>query len=244
MNEYAENLGMTNTNFQNSSGWPDSNHYSTMKDLAILSKAIIDDFPELYKIFSETEFTFNIKGAQYNRNRLLKTYKGTDGLKTGYVKNTGYGIAATAVKDERRIIIVINGLKSSKERTIEAETLLNWAYNETKHFTIIKKGQILSSTDVWLGKKNKIDLISSKEIFTTLDFDQSQNVKIKLSYDKPLKAPIKKNQEIGKIKIEIPNKELIEIPLIASEDVKKTNVFLRIFVAIKYLIFGNIHNDE
>lgn len=244
MNEYAENLGMINTNFQNSSGWPDPDHYSTMKDLAILSKSIINDFPELYKIFSETEFTFNIKSPQYNRNRLLKTYEGTDGLKTGYVKNTGYGIAATSVKDGRRIIVVINGLKSSKERTREAETLMNWAYNETKHFTIIEKGQILSSVDTWLGKKNNIDLISSEKILTTLDFEQSQNVTIKLSYNKPLEAPIEKNQEIGKIKIEIPNKELIEIPLISSENVEKINPLLRVFVAIKYLIFGNIYNEE
>ena len=136
MNEYAKKIGMKNTNFVNSSGWPHPNHYSTMYDLAILSAAIINDFPNLYNIFAKKEFTYN-GIRQPNRNSLLKYYEGVDGLKTGYVRDSGYGIVVSTLKDDRRIILAINGLESSKSRINESEKLLNWAFHNTKHVTLI-----------------------------------------------------------------------------------------------------------
>ena len=156
MNEYANKLNMKNTNFINSSGWPNPNHYSSMFDLYLLSNAIIKDFPELYKMFSGKRFKYN-NITQPNRNTLLSKKNGIDGLKTGFVQNSGYGIAISSIKDNRRIIVVINGLKSSRERKEEAQKLINWTYTNTSQITILKKGQILGNTDVWLGKEKTVN---------------------------------------------------------------------------------------
>ncbi len=242
MNEYAIKIGMKKSNFVNSSGWPHPLHYTTMYDLSVLSKAIIRDFPEMYKIFSEKEFTYN-NITQPNRNSLLDLYEGTDGLKTGYVKDSGYGIVISTLKNGRRIIIAINGLESRKSRVIESERLLNWAYRNTTLQKIFKKGQVVKKTDVWLGNKNQVDLIVGQDILTTLKADQKNSIEAKIIYDRPIEAPIIKNQEIGKIIIEIKDKEPLEYPLYAKDSVKKINPVFRIFSAIRYLIFGNINND-
>ena len=239
MNEYAKKIGMKNTNFVNSSGWPHPNHYSTMYDLAVLSSAIINDFPSLYKIFAKEEFTYN-KIKQPNRNSLLKHYEGVDGLKTGYVKDSGYGNVISSLKDDRRIILVVNGLESSKSRVSESEKLLNWAYRHTKHTILFSKGQIITSSDMWLGKENKVDLISGEELLTTLSSNQEKNIKAKLVYEKPIIAPVKANQQVGKIVVNIADKETIEIPLLAKNSIKRVNPIIRIFSALNYLIFGNI----
>ena len=242
MNEYATKIGMKNSNFVNSSGWPHPHHYSTMYDLAVLSKAIIRDFPDMYKIYSEKEFTYN-NITQPNRNSLLELYEGTDGLKTGYVKDSGYGIVVSTLKKNRRIIIAVNGLESRKSRVIESERLLNWAFRNTKLETLFKKGEVVKKTDVWLGAKNQIDLIVGQDILTTLKSEQKDSIDAKIIYDKPIKAPILKNQEIGKIIIEIKDKDTLEFPLYAKDSIKKINPLFRIFSAIRYLIFGNINND-
>ncbi len=242
MNEYATKIGMKNSNFVNSSGWPHPLHYSTMYDLAVLSKAIIRDFPDMYKIYSEKEFTYN-NITQPNRNSLLELYEGTDGLKTGYVKDSGYGIVVSTLKKNRRIIIAVNGLESRKSRVIESERLLNWAFRNTKLETLFKKGEVVKKTDVWLGTKNQIDLIVGQDILTTLKSEQKDSIDAKIIYDKPIEAPILKNQEIGKIIIEIKDKDTLEFPLYAKDSIKKINPLFRIFSAIRYLIFGNINND-
>ena len=242
MNEYATKIGMKNSNFVNSSGWPHPLHYSTMYDLAVLSKAIIRDFPDMYKMYSEKEFTYN-NITQPNRNSLLELYEGTDGLKTGYVKDSGYGIVVSTLKKNRRIIIAVNGLESRKSRVIESERLLNWAFRNTKLETLFKKGEVVKKTDVWLGTKNQIDLIVGQDILTTLKSEQKDSIDTKIIYDKPIEAPILKNQEIGKIIIEIKDKDTLEFPLFAKDSIKKINPLFRVFSAIRYLIFGNINND-
>ena len=242
MNEYATKIGMKNSNFVNSSGWPHPLHYSTMYDLAVLSKAIIRDFPDMYKMYSEKEFTYN-NITQPNRNSLLELYEGTDGLKTGYVKDSGYGIVVSTLKKNRRIIIAVNGLESRKSRVIESERLLNWAFRNTKLETLFKKGEVVKKTDVWLGTKNQIDLIVGQDILTTLKSEQKDSIDAKIIYDKPIEAPILKNQEIGKIIIEIKDKDTLEFPLYAKDSIKKINPLFRVFSAIRYLIFGNINND-
>tara|TARA_Y100000590_G_scaffold174663_2_gene199674 strand:+ start:3104 stop:4315 length:1212 start_codon:yes stop_codon:yes gene_type:complete len=241
MNEYSKKLGMKRTNFVNSSGWPHPNHYSTMYDLAILSKAIISDFPELYKIFSEKKFKYN-KIMQLNRNVLLKYFKGADGLKTGYVKDSGYGIVVSSLRDNRRIILAVNGLESKKSRVEEATRLLNWAYINTKKVKLLSKDQILTEADVWLGKDKKVNLISEISLFATLTSEQESNIKTKLIYNKPINAPIQKGQKVGKIVIEISKRPPIEIALLAKDEVKMVNPIIRIFSGINYLIFGNIND--
>ena len=237
MNVYAERLGMLNTNFINSSGWPDDNHYSTVYDLAVLSNALIKDFPDLYLYFKMKEFTYN-EINQPNRNKLLYQFQGADGLKTGFTKKSGWGIAATAARDNRRITVVINGTNSSRSRLNESVNLMNWAFNQTSQKTLVNENEFIKEVDVWLGKKSTINLVSSKKLISTLSFDQIQLMNSSIEYTKPIAAPVIKGNEYGKLIINIDGKPKIEIPLIAQENISKVNPFLKIIAASKYLLFG------
>ena len=237
MNVYAKRLGMSNSNFVNSSGWPEDDHYSTVLDLAILSNAIIRDFPNLYLYFSDEEFTYN-EIKQPNRNKLLQSVQGADGLKTGFTKSSGWGIAATARRDDRRITVVINGTNSSRSRMNESSNLINWAFSQTSQKKLVDEGQLIVEADVWLGNKPRVNLISSRKVISTLSFDQLQLIKSSIQYVKPIEAPVLKGNTYGKLLIEIDGKPNIEVDLIAEYDVGPINPILKIFAAIKYLIFG------
>ena len=238
MNVYAKRLGMNNTNFINSSGWPEDDHYSTVYDLAILSNAVIREFPDLYLYFADEEFTYNdIK--QPNRNKLLSSVQGADGLKTGFTKASGWGIAATAKREDRRITVVINGTNSSRSRMNESANLINWAFSQTSQKELVSEGQVITQVDVWLGNKPRVNLISSRKIVSTLSFDQLQLIKSSIQYKKPLDAPILKGNSYGKLLISIEGKPNIEIDLVAEENVGTINPILKIFAALKYLIFGS-----
>jgi len=237
MNVYAKRIGMINTNFLNSSGWPEDNHYSTVYDLAILSNALIREFPDLYLYFSDKEFTYNdIK--QPNRNKLLSSVQGADGLKTGFTRASGWGIAATAKRDDRRITAVINGTNSSRSRLNEASNLINWAFSQTSQKLLVDENQVIVQVDVWLGNKPRVNLVSSKKIVSTLSFDQIQLIKSSLEYKRPIEAPIKKGEVYGKLLIDIDGKPNIEVELIAQESVGTVNPISKVFAAMKYLIFG------
>lgn len=238
MNVYAKRLGMNNTNFINSSGWPEDDHYSTVYDLAILSNAVIREFPDLYLYFADEEFTYNdIK--QPNRNKLLSSVQGADGLKTGFTKASGWGIAATAKREDRRITVVINGTNSSRSRMNESANLINWAFSQTSQKELVSEGQVIAQVDVWLGNKPRVNLISSRKVVSTLSFDQLQLIKSSIQYKKPLDAPILKGNSYGKLLISIEGKPNIEIDLVAEEDIGTINPILKIFAALKYLIFGS-----
>ena len=237
MNVYAKRLGMINTNFLNSSGWPKDNHHSTVYDLALLSNALIKEFPDLYLYFSDKEFTYNdIK--QPNRNKLLSSVQGADGLKTGFTRASGWGIAATAKRDNRRITTVINGTNSSRSRLNEASNLINWAFSQTSQKLLVDENQVIVEVDVWLGNKPRVNLVSSKKIVSTLSFDQIQLIKSSLEYKRPIEAPIKKGEVYGKLIIDIDGKPNIEVELIAQESVGSINPISKVFAAMKYLIFG------
>ena len=237
MNVYAKRIGMRNTNFLNSSGWPEDNHYSTVYDLALLSNALINEFPDLYLYFSDKEFTYNdIK--QPNRNKLLSSVQGADGLKTGFTRASGWGIAATAKRDDRRITAVINGTNSSRSRLNEASNLINWAFSQTSQKLLVDENQVIVEVDVWLGNKPRVSLVSSKKIVSTLSFDQIQLIKSSLEYKRPIEAPIKKGEVYGKLLIDIDGKPNIEVELIAQENVGTVNPISKVFAAMKYLIFG------
>ena len=237
MNVYAKRLGMLNTNFLNSSGWPVDNHYSTVYDLALLSNAVIREFPDLYLYFSDKEFTYNdIK--QPNRNKLLSSVQGADGLKTGFTRASGWGIAATAKRDTRRITAVINGTNSSRSRLNEASNLINWAFSQTSQKLLVDENQVIVEVDVWLGNKPRVNLVSSKKIISTLSFDQIQLIKSSLEYKRPIEAPIKKGEVYGKLIIDIDGKPNIEVELIAENDIGSVNPITKVFAAMKYLIFG------
>ena len=238
MNVYSKDLQLKNSNFTNSSGWPEDNHYSTVKDIAILSNHLINHFPDLYILFKEKEFTYNnIK--QPNRNKLLESVFGVDGLKTGYVKKSGFGISASAIREDRRITVVINGTNSSRSRLNESATLINWAYDQTIRKKLLSKNQVVKNVDVWLGNKSNINLIIENDIISTLSYDQLKTIKSTLHYEKPISAPFEAGDKLGELVIKIDVKPEIVIPLLAENKVKPVNPFFRLITAVKYLIFGN-----
>ena len=243
MNVYAKKLGLNNTNFLNSSGWPNENHYSTVYDIAILSNAIIRDFPNLYTYFAMEEFTYN-EIKQPNRNKLLKQVEGADGLKTGFTKQSGWGIASTAKRNNRRITVVLNGTNSSRSRLNESLNLINWAFNQTSQKILVEKNQIIKQVDVWLGVEPKINLVASKKILSTLSFDQIQLMKSSIEFSKPIAAPIFKNKEYAKLFIEINGRPKLTIPLVAEKDIAKVNPFLKVVAATKYLLFGSSLDEK
>ena len=252
MNFYAKELGMFNSNFKNSSGWPHpdlqskvymDDHYSSVYDLAILSNAMIKNFPNLYKYFSMKEFTYN-DVLQKNRNKLLEVFEGTDGLKTGFTKESGWGIAATALRNKRRITVVVNGTNGTRSRLNETTNLLNWAFNQTSQTILVDENQIIKQVDVWLGNQPKVNLISSQKIISTLSFDQIQLMQSSIEYTKPIAAPIKSDVQYGRITIKIDGKPDIVVPLFAEKEISKVNPFLKIIAAAKYLLFGTSLNEN
>ncbi len=237
MNIYAEKLNLSNTNFTNSSGWPDDNHYSTAKEIAILSNALIKDFPNLYSYFNEKTFTYT-EIKQPNRNKLLTHFSGADGLKTGYVKSLGWGISGSAIRNNRRVTVVVAGTNSARERLNESSNLLNWAFTQTSEKLLFRKNQVIKNVDVWLGNKPTVNLIVKDNINTILSFDQLKSVKSIIEYEKPISAPIKAGDKLGTLSINISGKSTIIIPLIAENSVGNINPLMKFFAAIKYLIFG------
>ena len=243
MNVYAENMGMLNTNFINSSGWPDENHFSTVRDLGVLSNTIIRDFPEMYEYFAMKEFLYN-EINQPNRNRLLTRVFSSDGLKTGYTKKSGWGISGSAKRDKRRITVVINGTNSSRSRLNESSYLIDWAFNQTSEVTLFKKGEVIKNVDVWLGNKPTINLVIKEDVISILSFDQIKLIEASINYNKPIDAPIKNGDELGNIILSIPGKDKIDVPLVAENDIKEVNPLMKSFAAIKYLIFGTSLDEK
>ena len=239
MNRYAKLLGMQNTYFTNSTGWPHPDIQTTAKDLAILSKKLIDDFPDLYKLFEKKIFTYN-KIKQSNRNPLLYTMSGADGLKTGHTMESGYGLIGSVKRNNRRVTIIINGLNSKKQRTFESKRLFNIVFRETKLLSLFKNQNSLVKADVWLGNESKVDLIAEKpfkKIITPIEYNKT---KIQLEWMNPLPAPITKGQTLGSILISIPGKSVIKENLIATKDIDKMPSFLRIKSIVKFLLYGEI----
>lgn len=237
MNKTAKKLGLKNSHFENATGLPHPDHRMSMEDLAILARHIIKEFPELYHYFSQKEFVYNnIK--QGNRNPLLYTMKGADGLKTGHTEEAGFCLAASATKGERRLIEVMSGMSSNRERSEEAERLMSWGFREFNNFKILNKGQNVAEAKVWYGKDKTVNLTVADDVLKTVHRSQQENVKVTAEFDEPVKAPIKAGQEIGSVKIEIDGQNPLNVPLIAANDVDETGMLGKLWANIKYFVFG------
>lgn len=237
MNKTAKKLGLKNSHFENATGLPHPDHRMSMEDLAILARHIIKEFPKLYHYFSQKEFVYNnIK--QGNRNPLLYTMKGADGLKTGHTEEAGFCLAASATKGERRLIEVMSGMSSNRERSEEAERLMSWGFREFNNFKILTKGQTVATAKVWYGKEDSVNLTVADDVLKTVHMSQQDNVKATAEFDEPVKAPIKAGQEIGTIKIEIEGQSPLNVPLIAANDVSETGMLGKFWANVKYFIFG------
>ena len=237
MNEKASELGLNDSNFKNSTGWPDKEHYMSLYDLAILSKRIIQDFPEFFHLFKEKEFTYNnIK--QNNRNPLLYSYQFSDGLKTGYTEESGFSLAATALKGDTRVIVILSGMNTMIERKKEATKLFDWSFREFKNIKLFSKEESVMQADVWLGKKELIDLYSTEDVMFTVKRKNLKSFQAKIVYNTPIPAPIKKNTEYAKLIITDTLKGDIEYPLYAKEEFGKAGFFKKLSSAFSYLVFG------
>lgn len=238
MNAVAEELGLKNFNFLNSTGLPQDGHRISMEDLAILSRRLIKDFPEFYHLFSEKEFTHNsIK--QGNRNPLLYNMDGADGIKTGHTKEAGFCLATSVKKKDRRLIGVMGGMDSIKERSEESQKLMGWAFREFDNYKIISKGKAVKEVKVFMGKdESKVSLIAKEEFFATLSRTDYRNMTAKVEYISVIKAPVVKGREYGKLIITIPERKDITIPLVAEKNIEKKSFFSKIVSNIQYLLFG------
>lgn len=239
MTKLAAQIGVKKSIFANATGMPDEGHMMTMRDIAVIATRSMMDFPDLYKIYNETEFTYN-KIRQLNRNPLLHTDgMGCDGLKTGHTDAGGYGLVASTVQDGRRLLLVLNGAQSKKQRAQEAKRLINHGYRSFTSATLFSAGETVRMADVWMGSKGQIPLLTKSTIALTVPRALIQDVKAEVIYKTPLESPIKVGDEVAKVVITIPGKEPREYPLIAGESVEKRGFFSRIGQTIKYLVFGD-----
>ena len=240
MNQKAKELGLTGSHFVNVTGLPDPDEYMTPRDLAVLARHLITDFPEYYHYDAEKEFTFNnIK--QGNRNPLLYTDSTVDGLKTGHTDEAGYCLVASAVRQNRRIIVVLAGMNSMKERGTESAKVMDWAYREFNNYAIAKAGDAIDLAPVWLGEQGQVNVTVAKDVVITLPRKDRPDLKVSAVYDGPARAPVKQGQAIGNLVITAPDIGTMSAPLVASQPVDQLNAFGRMAAAAGYLLFGR-HN--
>ena len=243
MNEKAKEIGLSNTNFSNSSGINDPQNYSTVRDIAIMSKHLISKYPKYYEYFKETEFTWDRTGGepitQGNRNPLLYKRIGADGIKTGYLDSEQYSLAASVIGKERRLISVISGFKSKKARSNESIKVISWALRNTNTYEIAKKESPTFLFDVWLGKKNNVAGYVKEDQYITIQKNELKDLKVSLNYTGPLKAPISKDQEIGNLIIETGD-EKKSITVYSSEAIKKVNFIKSLFLSFNHMIWGDV----
>ncbi len=239
MNFVAGKIGLENSHFKNSTGWPDIDHVMTARDLVTLAKHLIEDFPEYYPMFAETEFTYN-EIKQVNRNHLLSRGIGADGLKTGYTKRSGYGMVASAVQNGRRIILAINGFGSSKERIPEAERLLRMGFRDFKLTPLYKAGDVIDNAKVWMGSEDTVPLVIKENVEVLINRRDSKRAEreLTLNYNSPLKAPIKKGDKVAELTLTKNGKPDRKIPLFAGKDVEPLSFFGQAKIKLQYLLLG------
>lgn len=237
MNNLGKKIGLTGSNFTNSSGWPDDNHYTTAEDLAKVAQYTIENHYELYQMYKISDFTYNgIK--QDNRNPLLYTFEGADGFKTGYTEAAGYGLVGSAERGDRRLIVVLNGLESSKSRAQESLRLMDWGFNNFQLVDFYKKNEVIQEVDTWLGKEDKVDLVALEDISVSIPKAQLSSAKVTVLVEEPIATPIKVGDQIAKLQISFADKQ-VDFPLYSGEDIDQKNFFSRIFSAIYYIILGS-----
>jgi len=237
MTQRAVELGLNGSTFRNSTGWPDPEHLMSTRDLAKLAKILTTEYPEQYAIFSEKTFTYN-KIRQGNRNPLIYRYTGADGLKTGHTEASGYGLVGSAEKNGRRLILVVNGLSSVKQRAQESERLLDWGFREFGNYGMFQAGELVMDAGVWLGSVPTVPLIIEKELTLTLARKARRKMKVSVDIIEPVPAPITKGQRLGALVISGIDMPDIQIPLLAGADVPRLGMFGRLGAAFGYLAWG------
>lgn len=237
MNETAEKIGLTHAHFVNATGLPHPEHKISVEDLAQLARHIIKEFPEFYHVFKEKEFTYNgIK--QGNRNPLLYSLKGADGLKTGHTDEAGFCLTGSVLRGDRRLIEVMTGLSSNKERAEETEGLITWGFANFENYTFFNKNRIMAEIPVWYGVTPNVQAVVPESIVKTIKKSAKNKYSAKVVYDQPLKAPVLKGDKVGELFIEYDGTVVQKVPLLAKNDVAKIGPFSRFLSNLKYFVFG------
>ena len=244
MNEKATEIGMTNTNFANSSWINSPDNISTVRDILLMSNYLIKTYPNYYKYFREKEFTWDRTGGdpitQGNRNPLLYKNIGADGIKTGYLAYEKYSLASSIMRNERRLIAVASGFKSKNDRSKQSLKLLTWGLTKFQTIKIAEKNKIFTSLDVWQGKKNKVDVYVNEDVYKTIPKAKKKYLKAKVSYDGPVAAPINKDEIIAKLNIYFKDEKIGSYELLAYDNIKRQNIFSRLINSINFLIWGDV----
>ena len=244
MNEKAGEIGMTSTNFTNSSGINDPDNVSTARDIALMSKYLIENYPTFYELFAEKTFTWDRTGGepikQGNRNPLLYKNVGVDGVKTGYLAVEKYSLASTMKKKDRRVIAVASGFNTKNLRSTESLKLLNWGFRNTNTFEISKKGETIFELDTWLGTSNKIKATTKEDFYLTINKKDISYLTVSLDYKGPILAPVTKGAEIATMIVKKKDEVIKSLPLYALEDLKKVNFFKSLITSLNYLIWGDV----
>ena len=244
MTAKAKELGMENTNFSNSSGINDPNNYSTVRDILQMSRYLIKEHPEFYKMFAEKEFTWDRTGGdpitQGNRNPLLYKNLGADGIKTGYLAVERYSLASSIMRNGRRLIAVGSGFNSKNARSRESTKMLTYGLTNFDLVEISRSNKPFQKIDVWLGKENTVDAYTKEDIFKTIKKAKKKLLKVVVQYEGPVEAPIKKDQKIATLRV-VYDQELVgEYDLLSMKEIKKVNFFTRLIKSINYLIWGDV----
>ena len=243
MSRYIYEMGLKNTNFVNATGWPDNNHYSSARDIAILSKRLIEDFPAHYEIYKEKFFTFNdIK--QRNRNSLLWQDESIDGLKTGHTESAGYCLVSSGIRNDTRLIAVTLGSSSEKQRIIDNRRLLDYGFRYFRTKKVISALDSLKQEQVWGGEKESITLLSLEDVYFTLPLRDFQNIKSKVILDGYLQAPISKGQKVGTLEFSLNNKILKSVNVISSEEVGSLGFFGQSWSNIKLFVYQFLMEED
>lgn len=241
MTRRARELGMNDSVFKNATGWPDPEHLVTSRDMAALAQHVIRDYPEYYPYFGETTFTYN-KIKQGNRNPLLYRGAGADGLKTGHTEQSGYGLVASAERNGRRLILVVNGLGSVNARSREAERLLDFGFRDFKNYELFGEGETVDEAPVWLGEADTVPLVLEAPLTVTMQRKARRDMKVTVQMDRQIPAPVKKGDRVATLVITAPDSETIKKPLFASQDVDRRGLIGRVTAAISHLVFGPATN--
>jgi len=236
MTERAREIGLASSTFRNATGWPDPEHRMTPRDLATLSQRLIEKFPEYYRFFKETEFTYG-GIRQMNRNPLLYKEMGADGLKTGHTQESGFGLTASAIRNGRRLVLVVNGLASKKARSQEPERLLEWAFREFNNYALFKAGEKIEDAQVWLGQQPRVPMMIGKDVTLTIPRKARRKMKVSVTY-KAVPAPVAKGDVIGQLKVKVPGRDDMVVPLVAGADVARLGVIGRLWAALSNILFG------
>ena len=237
MTQRAREIGLAKSVFTNSNGLPDPGTHVTTRELGILARHIILDYPELYKIFGQADFTWN-KIRQPNRNPLLGAVTGADGLKTGFTKEAGYGLVGSAVQDGLRLIVVVNGLKSAKERADEAKKLLEWGFRSFEQRNLFAAGQIIGSAKVYGGANGSVPLQAPGLVKMMVPKSGGEKLIARIAYQGPVPAPVTQGQPIGLLKVWRDDKLVLQVPLKAAESVGKGNMPGRAIDAVTEMVIA------